>query len=245
MKGASDERMFPVHADILSTIDYPGFLSLVLFLCRCNMRCAYCYNASLFTCADTPGMSEEELFDRLRKARRESWIKAVTITGGEPLTHPLNTVQDLVNICRELKLKVKLDTNGAFPVKLMELSPYVDYVAMDLKFSADDYWKYASFRDMEALQESLKFLTSTRKKNYELRTTFIPEIHTEQVLHSMGFLLAARKAEKWVIQPFDPCEEILDKSWMKYSRPTAAEMNEAAVVLEKYAKKVEVRGDEK
>ena len=64
-----------------SAIDYPGYLSAIVFTIGCNFRCPYCHNPELVdeTAEEIP---EAAVFDYLEK--RRGLLEAVTITGGEP-----------------------------------------------------------------------------------------------------------------------------------------------------------------
>ncbi|HPM03551.1 MAG TPA: radical SAM protein [Candidatus Cloacimonadota bacterium] len=70
-----------------SLIDYPGYISAIIFTQGCNFRCPWCHNAELVL----PEQYEKDLeipsiLSFLQK--RAGKLDAVTITGGEPTLHP-------------------------------------------------------------------------------------------------------------------------------------------------------------
>jgi len=58
-------------------------------------------------------------------------------SGGEPLLQP--DLIDYIRMVKDLGYKVKLDTNGTMPDRLMSVIDLVDYVAMDIKASPQHY----------------------------------------------------------------------------------------------------------
>ena len=156
----------------VSTIDYPGKISCVVFMQGCNFKCGYCHNPELndFKKGD---FSEEEFFNYIDS--RKKLIDGVVICGGEP------TLQDsLPYFAREIKkrsLTVKLDTNGSNYAMLDELNKegLVDYVAMDVKGPVYLYPKIIGrdFIDLQDEYEKSIAIVPTFP-DYEFRTTIAP-----------------------------------------------------------------------
>ena len=95
-----------------SLIDFPGKISAVLFTGGCNLRCRYCHNPDL--ACNWQGLelsSNEEAIDLLRK--RKNLIDGVTISGGEPTLS--KNIDSFIEKIKELRLAVKLDSNGLQP----------------------------------------------------------------------------------------------------------------------------------
>lgn len=130
-------------------IDFPGRVGCTVFLVGCNFRCPFCHNKDLvtFTNFKQSGLqeiSEQSFFEFLGK--RKKILDGVCITGGEPLIN-----QDLPSFCQKIKnlsLQVKLDTNGSQPERLKNLieKKLVDFVALDLKTSFENYSKLVKFK---------------------------------------------------------------------------------------------------
>ena len=137
----------------ISLLDYPGHISAIIFTQGCNFRCPFCYNPMLVEPAgsgkskylekikqkDYPTIEEDNLFAFLKK--RQGKLDAVVITGGEPTIH--RDLPNFLNKIKKLDYKIKLDTNGTNPLLLQQLikKKLVDYIAMDIKSSFDNYHK--------------------------------------------------------------------------------------------------------
>ena len=142
-------------------LDYPGIVAATVFLGGCNFRCPYCHNMELVTDpAGNVSTSREEILTHLKK--RSGIIKGVCITGGEPTLNP--ELPGFIRQCRDLGLKVKLDTNGTDPDMLKELynERLINYAAMDIKTCLSDYEKVAGLTQM-AKKADKAAVTDTEK----------------------------------------------------------------------------------
>ncbi|MDO8516600.1 MAG: anaerobic ribonucleoside-triphosphate reductase activating protein [Nanoarchaeota archaeon] len=120
----------------LTLIDYPGKLASSIFLFGCNFKCGFCHNPELVLKPSLESYSEEDILNFLEK--RKKYLDGVCFTGGEPLmTLDINFVEKI----KALGYFIKIDTNGSFPEKLLELinENLIDYVAMDIKSSKEKY----------------------------------------------------------------------------------------------------------
>lgn len=119
----------------LSTVDWPGRLGAPAFLQGCPWRCTYCHNSAIL---DTrlPGVVPwSRVADLLR--RRRGLLDGLVLSGGEPTRQA-----GVVAAAREVKeagFLVGLHTAGAYPSRLRELLPYVDWVGLDVKAPARLY----------------------------------------------------------------------------------------------------------
>ncbi len=218
-----------------STIDYEGHLSLLMFTKGCNFRCGYCHNPELMP-ETNDTMTFEELKDLLIFAKN-NWIDAISITGGEP-TMNKNLVETLEFIKKEGFL-IKLDTQGSFPETLKESLPYVDYVAMDYKMPLDDISSIIHAEiDGELIKKSLLLLKNSNK-NYEIRTTVVPGIHTKEVM--INICKEIEGVKKFVLQPFVPRENIPDKKLRTVGRTSKKLLEDYSIVCSKYIDNVSVR----
>ena len=142
----------------LTLLDYPGHLACTVFTGGCNFRCPFCHNASLVLGKGGEDFSAEEIFDFLKK--RLGTLEGVAITGGEPLLQ--NDISEFIRKIKDMGFKVKLDTNGSFPEKLIELveNRLVDYVAIDVKNSLNKYSETVGRLgyDTERVCQSIEFL---------------------------------------------------------------------------------------
>ncbi|MDR2198951.1 MAG: anaerobic ribonucleoside-triphosphate reductase activating protein [Deltaproteobacteria bacterium] len=152
----------------LSTLDYPGRVSAVVFSQSCNFRCPYCHN---------PGLVRPfgELLDEAGVVAflksRASLLDGVVISGGEPTI--LEDLASFIKMVKELGFRVKLDTNGSRPGVLASLleKSLVDYVAMDLKSDPQNYPEaLAPASESGGVEESIAVLKKSGLP-HEFRTT--------------------------------------------------------------------------
>ncbi len=164
-----------VGLEKLSLVDYDENISCTIFLQGCNFRCGFCHNKSLVI-GDNKEMPQEEIFEYLNS--RKGILDAVVITGGEPTLN--EQLIDLISKIKSLGFKVKLDTNGTNPTQLKQLINLnlIDYVAMDIKSSLDNYTNVTkcSKNLIPAVEESINILINSNIES-EFRTTLLAEIH--------------------------------------------------------------------
>lgn len=184
----------------LTLLDYPGKTACTIFLGGCNFRCPYCHNADLVLRPDQgEQISEDTLFAFLKK--RQGLLDGVCITGGEPLLR--RDLAPFLSSIRSLGFSIKLDTNGSFPSRLKELVHLglVDYVAMDIKNSPENYKHTIGCPEVNLrfVEESVRFLLSDAV-DYEFRTTMVKEFHQESDFLSIGEWI--RGAKGYFLQGF-------------------------------------------
>ncbi|MBP1661855.1 MAG: anaerobic ribonucleoside-triphosphate reductase activating protein, partial [Thermoplasmatales archaeon] len=99
-----------------SLLDYPDRISAIVWTSGCNFRCPFCYNKNL-ALGTAELFPEEEILSFLSK--RKTLLEGVVISGGEPLLQ--EDLVDFVRKVKDMRLLVKIDTNGMFPERLNEL----------------------------------------------------------------------------------------------------------------------------
>lgn len=182
-----------------SLIDFPGMISAVLFTQGCNFRCGYCHNPELVL----PNRFSTELYplhaitdyieDNL------DMLDAIVITGGEPTIH--KNLPDFLQELRKFPLKIKLDTNGTCPQMIKELldKKLVDFIAMDMKHILEEkyYLQISSmlpFQCVEKMTETAHYISSS-SVGHEFRTTFIPGIHTTEIIKELKHFAGQLKVQ--------------------------------------------------
>lgn len=192
----------------LTLLDYPGRVACTVFTAGCNFRCPFCHNAPLVLPERIEGdpNGEETVLQFLKK--RQGILDGVAVTGGEPLLH--RDMPDFLRKIRALGYKIKLDTNGSFPDRLIELvsEGLVDRVAMDIKNSPALYAKTVGLRelDLAAVERSKDFLLEGRVE-YEFRTTVVKGLHTEESLTEAAEWI--RGAAEYYLQQFKDSGDII------------------------------------
>jgi len=220
-----------------SIIEFPGKISSVVFIGGCNLRCPYCHNLDLVLpelLKEIPDVPESEIINELKN--RKGFIDGVAFTGGEPL---LSTKLKgfFKRIKDEVKIDIKLDTNGTQPGKLKEVLPLVDYIAMDVKTSPLKYplatGGKAEFKNIEKSIGIIKEI-----KNYEFRTTMVPGIVDKEDVKRICKKIG--KVKKYVLQNFRNVKTLSPEFSEMKSYPDGY-LKETALILEECAEIVEIR----
>ena len=193
-----------------SLIDYPGKISCVLFFPGCNFRCPYCHNPELARGQVVEAWPEEVVWDFLRQ--RRGFLEGVVITGGEPCLHP-----EVMAVCRKIRATgyaIKMDTNGSRPDVLKRLfdEKLVDYVAMDVKTTPENYPRFIQKDGEPGVIETSIRLILTSGIAHEFRTTCIRPLVTETVVKGICELIAG--ADRYALQRCRP-SHVLDPAFFE------------------------------
>jgi len=192
----------------LTLIDYPGHLAATVFLFSCNFRCPFCYSSELVLpekMKEQPRISRDVFLKFLKE--KKGLLEGIVICGGEPTVN-----DDLPEFIEEIKKEgylVKLDTNGSNPEMLENLikEKLIDYVAMDIKASKENYYKANGWPKeknlelTEKIEKSIKILKECGI-GYEFRSTIVPTIHDEKEILEMAKWIGP--AKKYYLQGFRP-----------------------------------------
>lgn len=198
----------------LTLLDYPGRVACTVFFAGCGLRCPFCHNAGLvLDPSSAEKITEEEFFAFLEK--RKNRLTGVCVTGGEPLLRA--DIGGFLSKIHGMGFAVKLDTNGTEPERLKELvsAGLVDYVAMDIKNSPEEYAKTVGIEnfDLSPIRSSIDFLKSGQVE-YEFRTTVTKSFHTKESLISLAKWIAP--AERYFLQMFVSSDNLIDPSTEGY-----------------------------
>ncbi len=229
-------------------VNFPRRVAAAVFLPGCNMRCPYCHNAELalgsainFSPLKEPDSyyKLEAVYDFLKK--RKGIITALVISGGEPCVSP--KLYEIIQFAKSLNLEVKLDTNGTFPDKLLEIvnSPKLipNMIALDVKTSIERYGELfpkmsdtALERVKEAFLKSLNILDDIKEKiEIEYRTVLVPNLVTKTEILAIANILP--KTAVWRLAQFVP-GVCLNPEWNSvkpYSLSQAEELTQIAKTI--------------
>jgi len=181
-----------------SATDYPGKLAAVVFVQGCPWRCGYCHNPHLQTRTGVDALTWEQVLARLR--RRVGLIDAVVFSGGEPTIDP--ALAQAMRAVRALGFGVGLHTAGAYPRRLAEVLPLVDWVGIDIKAGFDSYDAVTRITDSarHALDSAKLILASGVA--HEFRTTVHPSLHTETDILTLAQTLSEMGVRHYALQQF-------------------------------------------
>jgi pyruvate formate lyase activating enzyme len=181
-----------------SFVDFPGKISLVLYVSGCNMRCYYCESRSRFVERPLHEAIPSSAIIHFLKEHREL-INAVVISGGEPTMQ-----KDLVVFLRELRsldLALKLDTNGSHPSLIQTLlkEDLLDYISLDIKAPRSKLRHVVGVAiSPEIFNRSIEVIRRSGIE-YEFRTTVLPEFTRDDILEIAASI---RGAKRFTLQQF-------------------------------------------
>jgi pyruvate formate lyase activating enzyme len=180
----------------VTTVDYPGELSAVVFCQGCPWRCRYCHNGHLLP-AESDGLTPWSAVIAFLE-RRRGLLDAVVFSGGEPTLQA--ALPAAMEEAKSAGFKIGLHTAGPYPDRLRRLLPYLDWVGLDIKALPGDYPKITGVPGSgESAWESLELLLSTGIA-LEVRTTLMPDWTLEGDIRPLMSGLAAAGVKTCVLQ---------------------------------------------
>ena len=185
-----------VGGTLISSVEFHGNMSLVIFMSKCPLACRYCHNVELLE-DDT-----EKTFEEVKKDidHAADFIDAVVISGGEPLMQ-LDALIELFTYIKSIGLKTKLDTSGIYPEKIEKLLELelLDFVSLDVKAPFEKYRKITGAKVGSQVKKSMKLLNEDSNVRLEVRTTYVPTLHTKKDIHN---LVSDVEGDIYTIQQF-------------------------------------------
>ena len=218
----------------VSLIDYPGHVTSIVYTSPCNFRCPFCHNASLVETNENR-LLMGDVIEQIKD--RAGFVDAVAITGGEPTLNP--GIVDFCAMIKDMKLKVKLDTNGYRPEIIKELidEGLVDYIAMDVKSSRFKY-KMAAGREVDfgKIKSSIGLIMVSGVE-YEFRTTAVPGIVEKEDFEEIGKMING--AARFSVQQFEN-KNTLSNMCANIPPYPDSMLETFASIMKEYAKEVRV-----
>ncbi len=207
----------------LSTVDWLGKASLVVFLRGCPLRCPHCHNRELQTGetfiefhnvasrivsqvkgetgankSSSSTLEQLNLDEASERVLSRPFVDALVLSGGESLLQPGPSAR-LFCLARSLHLATGLETSGCYPDRLEELlkKNLVDKVFLDLKAALHepDYERATARKGMAALvRESLRICMASGIP-LDIRTTIFPEMPSASEIFDIAKTISELKAE--------------------------------------------------
>ncbi len=212
---------------LISSVEFHGNMSLVLFMSRCPLACRYCHNVELIE--DNTEKSFDEVKSEIDNAC--DFIDAVVVSGGEPLMQ-LDALIEIFEYVKSINLKTKLDTSGIYPdkiEKLLELE-LLDFVSLDVKAPFDKYGHITGANIGPQVKKSMQLLNNDSNVNLELRTTYVPTLHTKEDIYN---IVNNAEGDIYTIQQFRN-KNVLDLKLEKVEVPNPLELREIAEFIKPY-----------
>ena len=198
-----------IGGTVISSVEFHGNMSLVIFMSKCPLACRYCHNVELLE--DNTEWSFEKVKDEIDSSA--DFLDAVVISGGEPLVQT-DAVIEILKHVRQIGLKTKLDTSGIYPDHLKRILDLdlLDYVSLDVKTTFSKYRKITGANVGFQVKKSMDLINDAGV-HLEVRTTYVPTLHTKKDIKN---LVDEIEADIYTIQQFrnknvlDPALEMVE-----------------------------------
>ena len=201
-----------VGGTLISSVEFHGNMSLVIFMSGCPLACRYCHNVELLE--DNTEKSFEEVKVDIDHAA--DFIDAVVLSGGEPLMQ-LDSIIEILTYVKSINLKTKLDTSGIYPEKIEKLLELdlLDFVSLDIKAPFEKYRKVTGANVGTQVKKSMKLINNDPNVCLEVRTTYVPTLHTKKDIKN---LVMDVEGDIYTIQQFRN-KNVLDPALEKVEVP--------------------------
>ena len=210
-----------IGTTLISSVEFHGNMSLVIFMATCPLRCPYCHNGEILEDGDDIDIGEVyKVIDGSK-----DFIDAVDVSGGEPLLQ-LNDLISILRVAKKLGLKTKLDTSGVYPDRLKKVLDLnlVDYVAMDIKSPFEKYETIIGSNIGENVKKSMELVNQYDKTYLECRTTYVPGLLKPEDIIDIGHEI---KCNVYTLQQFRN-RSVLDEDLKDIESPNPNELKEIA-----------------
>lgn len=227
-----------VGGSVISSVEFHGNMSLVIFMSGCPLTCRYCHNVELLE--DTTEKTFEEVKQEIDSSA--DFLDAVVISGGEPLLQ-LDALIEIFTYVREIGLKTKLDTSGIYPEKIKKLLDLnlLDFVSLDVKTTFSKYRKITGSNIGFQVKKSMELINADKNVHLEARTTYVPTLHTKKDIIN---LVDELEADIYTIQQFRN-KNVLDPALEKVEVPNPHDLADLAREIKPYFKgQVKVKSGE-
>ena len=220
---------------LVSSLEFPGKMSLVIFTAGCMLRCPYCHNPGIIEGGKSQKITDiySEIDDSL------DFIDSVVLTGGEPLIQK-EEIFKILKYCKTLQLDVKLDTNGYYPDKLEDLLYLVDYVALDIKAPFNKYEEVTGADIGDNVRKSMEVCLKFPEIYLECRTTYVPGLMVPEDVVDIAKDISC---DVYTIQQFRN-RTVLDEKLKKTPSPSRKELVEIAESVKPFQKKIKIKTSE-
>lgn len=227
-----------VGGSVISSVEFHGNMSLVLFMSGCPLACRYCHNFELLE--DKTDKSFEEIKHEIDSSA--DFLDAVVISGGEPLMQ-IDALIEIFSYVRQIGLKTKLDTSGIYPDRIKQLLDLnlLDFVSLDVKTTFSKYRKITGSNVGFQVKKSMELINADDNVHLEIRTTYVPTLHTKKDIIN---LVDEIEADIYTIQQFRN-KNVLDPALEKADVPNPHDLADLAREIKPYFKgQVKVKSGE-
>jgi len=173
---------------------YTGERQIFLRLAGCPLRCDFCDTPASLTIEGQPSMTVAEVHKKIIDESARSGVKTISLTGGEPLVQ-IRFLKELLPLLKNGGFKIYLETAGAHPQSLAEISDLCDVIAMDIKLptaTGQAYWS-----------EHAEFLKIGGKKIF-VKIVLEEQSTLNEFEQALELLNSVQPVPKLILQPVTP-----------------------------------------
>jgi len=202
----------------ISTKDIPNKSAMVIFTVGCNLSCGFCHNKYLLHEGVGRDVSVPELLEQIKS---NMLVSGVSISGGEPTlqTDLLELSKDIKNIGKY----ISIDTNGTNPKSILELLPYINRVALDLKGPLNNkrLFKITGNQvNFNLIIETFRIINNHEDIDFEIRTTYVENLMKPSDIDKIILFLKKHQFRgNFVLQQYQYSEGVGEEHKQKFQKP--------------------------
>jgi len=202
----------------ISTKDIPNKSAMVIFTVGCNLSCGFCHNKYLLHVGVGRDMTVPELLEQIKS---NMLVSGVSISGGEPTLQ-----KDLLELSKEIKnigKYISIDTNGTNPKSILELLPYINRVALDLKGPLNNkrLFKITGNQvNFNLIIETFRIINNHEDIDFEIRTTYVENLMKPSDIDKIILFLKKHQFRgNFVLQQYQYSEGVGEEHKQKFQKP--------------------------
>ena len=202
----------------ISTKDIPNKSARVSFTVGCNLSCGFCHNKYLLHEGVGRDMGVPELLEQIKS---NMLVSGVSISGGEPTLQ-----KDLLELSKEIKnvgKYISIDTNGTNPKSILELLPYINRVALDLKGPLNNkrLFKITGNQvNFNLIIETFRIVNNHEAIDFEIRTTYVENLMKPSDIDKIILFLKKHQFRgNFVLQQYQYSEGVGEEHKQKFQKP--------------------------
>ena len=202
----------------ISTKDIPNKSAMVIFTVGCNLSCGFCHNKYLLHEGVGRDMGVPELLEQIKS---NMLVSGVSISGGEPTLQ-----KDLLELSKEIKnvgKYISIDTNGTNPKSILELLPYINRVALDLKGPLNNkrLFKITGNQvNFNLIIETFRIVNNHDDIDFEIRTTYVENLMKPSDIDKIILFLKKHQFRgNFVLQQYQYSEGVGEEHKQKFQKP--------------------------
>ena len=202
----------------ISTKDIPNKTAMVIFTVGCNLSCEFCHNKYLLH----EGVGRDvDIPDLLEQIKSNMLVSGVSISGGEPTLQ-----KDLLELCKEIKSVgkyISIDTNGTNPKSIMELLPFINRIALDMKGPLNNK-RLAKITGSQVnfnlIIETLEAINNHKDIDFEIRTTYVENLMKPNDIDKIILFLRKNQFRgNFILQQYQYSEGVGEEHKQKFKKP--------------------------